>query len=440
MLDSMLSAQLIAPLQKYCTQLGFDRTYWVAFSGGMDSLVLLTLCGELRKHYPIRLRAIYVNHGLSPHAGKWADHCRHVCQAYSIDFIERMVHIDRASKKSLEEAAREKRYAVFAEVMQVGDVLLTAHHQDDQAETVLIQLLRGAGPKGLAGMPETKPFALGWHVRPLLSFPREVLLAYASSLQHSWVEDESNSQVTLTRNFLRHQIIPLLKERWPSVAATFSRSAVHCSEAQVLLEEYAVEDWKKVQGSNEGTLSVQKLRVLSSTRLRLVIRLWIEKNGFPLPDTKKLTAIEQQVLTAAWDRFPCVKWKGAEIRRYRDDLYVLTTLAPFDPMSCFPWDMVEPLSIPGIGTLRAKSVHGGQGLRPGIPNLSVRLRRGGEKLCLPNRGCHTLKNLFQEWEVLPWMRERLPLIFAGERLIGVVGYGWDEQFLVDEGLEIICQH
>lgn len=394
--------------------LAFDKTYWVAFSGGMDSHVLLELMAELRQHSPIHLRAIYINHGLSPHAAKWGAHCRQVCADYHIELIERSVCVDISDGRSLEEVAREQRYAVFAEYIQAGDVLLTAHHQDDQAETMLLQLMRGAGPKGLAAMPMVKPFGRGFHLRPLLTVSHEELIQYAKEKQLRWIEDESNAETTLARNFIRHEVMPSLKSRWPTVAATISRSASHCGEAQALLEEYAVEDWKKVTGSQEKTLSVQKLLTLSSPRINQVLRLWVSQQGYSLPDTKKMAAIQTDVLRAAWDRSPCVMWEGAEVRRYRDDLYLLAPLAPIDENWEEVWDLVTPIEVPGVGVLQAMEIDGVEG------PVTVRFRRGGETLCLPKRGRHTLKNLFQEWNVLPWLRDRVPLVFKGGELVGVV--------------------
>lgn len=420
---------MLATLKDCVAQLGFDKTYWIAFSGGIDSHVLLTLCHELRQHHPLKLNAIYINHGLNPSASEWALHCKQICDSNQINFIERNVQVDTTDGGSMEAVAREQRYGVFAEYMDKDSVLLTAHHQDDQAETVLLQLARGAGLKGLSAMPMVKPFAGGQHARPLLAFSRVEFEQFANVRQLQWVEDDSNANTSILRNFVRHDVFPLLKTRWPALAATFSRSAIHCAEAQVLLEEYAVEDCIKVAGSREGTLSIQALLAFSPARVRQVLRVWIQSLGFPLPDTKKMAAIQQDVFFAAADRSPCVEWEGTELRRYRDDLYLLAPLIAVDVNEALTWNLSESLMLPGIGQLHAVSVDG-KGLRADLQEVSVRFRRGGETLCLPKRGRHTLKNLFQEWDVLPWLRDRVPLLFSGEQLVGVAGYAVDEAYTV----------
>ena len=420
---------VLVTLKDCVAQLGFDKTYWVAFSGGMDSHVLLMLCHELRQTYPLKLNAIYINHGLNLCASEWAAHCKQVCESNQINFIERTVKVDTTDGSSMEAVAREQRYGVFAEYIDKNNVLLTAHHQDDQAETVLLQLARGAGLKGLAAMPMVKPFAGGQHARPLLAFSRVQVERFATEHQLQWVEDDSNTNTSMLRNFVRHDVIPLLKDRWPAMAATFSRSATHCAEAQVLLEEYAAEDCIKAVGSRERTLSIQTLLLFSPARVRQVLRMWIQSLGFPLPDTKKIAAIQQDVFSAAWDRSPCVEWEGAELRRYRDDLFLLTPVLAIDEGQTVVWSLSEPLVLPGIGTLCATPVKG-QGLKAELQYVSVRFRRGGESLCLPKRGRHTLKNLFQEWGVLPWLRDRIPLLYVDDQLAGVAGYRLGEAFSV----------
>lgn len=412
---------LLSALRAFCSQHGRDNTYWIGYSGGLDSQVLLSLCQTLRQTFPLKLHAIHINHGLSPHAHRWSAHCARTCQDYGIPLVERTIQLETTSGKSLEEAAREQRYAVFAEHLNAGDILLTAHQQDDQAETLLLQLVRGAGVKGLASMPVIKPFAHGFHGRPLLAFSRAELQRYAEAEQLQWIEDESNANTQFTRNFIRADIMPLLKSRWPSVTETLARSAAHCAEAQTLLQELAQESEATLQGSQAGTLSVAKLLALRPDKQKLMLRAWLQNLGYPLPDTKKIAAIQRDVLTAAWDRLPCVRWQGAEVRRYRDDLFVMSCLPATPQTTPVEWDVTKPLALPGIGTLQSSPVCG-QGLRADIKNVVVMFRQGGESVELPGRGRHTLKNLFQEWNVLPWMRARIPLVFVDEQLVSAVGY------------------
>ena len=313
---SLLNAVRIfcSQFNEYAGVTAEHNTFWIAYSGGLDSHVLLSLCSQLRKEMKL-MRAIHVNHGISPNANSWANHCKKICESYDIQFIERTISLDLKAGDSLEEAARNKRYAVFAEYLEEGDVLLTAHHQDDQAETVLLQLLRGAGLKGLSAMPEIKSFARGHHGRPLLAFAREDLLQYAKEHQLIWIEDESNQDASLSRNFIRHEILAKLTLRWPSAAACIARSASHCAENQMLLEAFSRE--VNVQGSRENTLSVARLLQFSPEKQRFFLRSWIHQLKYPLPDSKKMETIQRDVLFAAWDSSPLVKWGDVMLRRHR---------------------------------------------------------------------------------------------------------------------------
>lgn len=425
---------LSSAVSAFCTQYGWDRTYWIAYSGGLDSHVLLALCAELRAVHPIKLCAVHINHGLSPHAEQWAAHCRTVCADYGIPYTERTIEVLSSAGDSLEETARTKRYAVFASCLNPDDILLTAHHEDDQAETVLLQLFRGAGLNGLAAMPAMKSFAGGWHGRPLLRFSRLELENYAREKKWVWIEDESNQDTTLTRNFIRHEVLARLKTRWPTISTVISRSAIHCAEAQALLEESTVNNWQHVQGSTQNTLSVAKLLCLSPAHQRLILREWIRQSGHVLPNSKKLETILKTVLTADWDRLPCVKWGHTQLRRYRDDLYLLKTIAHHDAQQITPWSLAEASSllIPGIGCLQARSVQG-RGLRANLNQIRIQFRQGGEVIAIQGRGRRRLKQLFHEWGVLPWQRDRIPLIFYNELLVGVVGYFMDERYAASEG-------
>ena len=423
---------LLAAAHDVCAEHGFDKTYWLAYSGGLDSHVLLDLFHALRCQHPsLTLRAIHIHHGLSQNASTWAAHCARVCAAYQIELVQRSVHIEMPNN-NLEETARSARYAAFAECMSAGDVLLTAHHQEDQAETVLIQLMRGAGTKGLGAMPRSKKFARGFHGRPLLQIPRSQLVGYANERQLQWVEDESNLNTNLARNFIRHEILPQMKLHWPAAAEMIARSGAHCAESQALLAAYAIEDCKNVCGARGDSLSVKKLLQLSPARQRLMLRTWIEQQGFRLPDTRKITAIQQDVFTAAWDRLPLVCWEGAELRRYRDDLFLMPPLTSASAHKKIIWDLSQPLAAQEVG-LRAEIVKG-KGLRQQSKQVSIQFRRGGEMAVQAKRGTRALKKLFQEWDVLPWERARIPLIFAEDKLISVVGYFLHEDYAAVGGM------
>lgn len=417
---------------------GLDHIYWVAYSGGLDSHVLLHICSELRKTLPLHLRAVYVNHHLSANANAWASHCATICHDLQLDFVQKNVSVSCANDQSPEEAARLARYQAFAELMAPCDFLLTAHQQDDQAETVLLQLLRGAGPKGLAAMPAVKPFATGFHARPLLDFARADLKHYAEQQQLKWIEDESNFNIGYTRNFLRHEILPILKMRWPSVTKTLSRVAENCAEAQELLETMAAEDLRNIS-LDEG-IAIEKLLNLPPARQRQVLRQWFCQLGFPIPSAVKMQQIQEHFLEADQDKLPHIIWGDVELRRFQNKLYAMKCLSKHDPAKTYTWDLRAPLVLPNLGILEVSRTSGA-GLRADITHLDVRFRLGGERCQLPGRkGHHDLKKLFQQWQVPPWERDRIPLLYLDDKLVAVLGFFIDSRFAAkdseEEGLSI----
>jgi len=404
-----------------------DVTYWLAYSGGLDSHVLLHLMAKLRVVVPLNLRAVYINHGLSPNAAAWAKHAASVCQQLQIEFQQQSINFHVTPGKSREDLARDRRYQVFAELLAPNDFLLTAHHQNDQAETLLLQLLRGAGPKGLSAMPRIKPFASGFHARPLLNFTRNELADYATQHQLKWIEDESNTDTQFTRNFLRCNVLPVLQQRWANVTNVLARAADNCAEAEQLLASVALEDLAAIQDSEPHIISIQKLQLLNPLRQRHVLRTWFSQLNFPLPSVVKLQQIQQTMLFARHDKLPHVNWGNVEVRRYRDQLHALRCLLPHDPTQVITWNLAELLTVKNFGELQAVRVNGA-GLRADIDAVTVRFRQGGERVCLPGRKHHhELKKLFQEWGVLPWQRDRVPLIYVQEKLAAVVGF-----FIADE--------
>lgn len=413
---------LFDTVKQFCIKQGFEPTYWLAFSGGLDSTVLLHLLVNLRSLYPLKLQVVHVHHGLSPNADHWAKQCEQVCDELNVEC--KIYYVDAISKtgESPEEIARERRYAVLTELMKKNDVLLTAHHQDDQAETVLLQLLRGAGPKGLSAMSRYIAFNQGYLGRPLLDFSRQALLHYAEANQLHWIDDESNHNISFSRNFIRHEVMPLLKSRWPSVAATLTRVADHCAQAQDIIETSAHQDLVQCYGSKENTLSVKKLLQFDENKQRQIIRYWLSQNHFPTPSTLKMHHILNDVLHAREDRLPHVVWGDTELRRYRDDLYVMPCLSIIDNSRSYVWDFKQPLPLSENQILNAELVIG-DGLRSDIGSVMVRFRREGENICIAGRvHHHSLKKLFQSWGVPPWLRSQVPLLFVNDELIAVVGF------------------
>lgn len=410
--------------------------YVVAYSGGLDSHVLLHALSRLG----IELAAVHVHHGLSPNAELWAEHCQAQCAALGVPCRVVRVEVARDAGKGIEAAARSARYAALEQVLGEGEMLLTAHHQDDQAETLLLMLLRGAGVAGLAAMPAVRACGRGRLARPLLGLPRSALHLYAQRHGLSWVDDESNFDTSLDRNYLRHELLPLLRRRWPAAERALARSAAHLAEAGELLAELAAADLGAAGGHRPGTLSVEALQALTPPRRRNLLRHWLRCRGLPLPDTRHLQRIEQEVLPARPDAEPRVCWPGAEVRRYRDDLYALPPLTP-PPATELAWPQPEPLVLADGRTLTMRACTG-QGLsaaRCAGARVTVRFRAGGERCTPAGRGhTHELRKLFQEAGVPGWERERVPLLFVDGMLAQVVGYWLCEPFAAAAGETALC--
>lgn len=429
---SFSTAQLLEQL----AQLPPARRYWIAYSGGCDSTVLLHAMASLWPQLgETELHAVHINHSLHEAAGQWAGMCRSVCNDLGIPVQELTVDARADQGDSPEAAARRVRYEAFKQVLGTGDGLLLAHHRDDQAETLLLQLLRGAGPRGLAAMPAHRPFGAGWLGRPLLEFSREELCHYAQQAGLEWIDDPSNFDTGYDRNYLRQHLMPVLLERWPSAATTLARAAAHQADAAELLTQLAAEDWQTIQQEENNSLAVTGLLRLSPERQRNLLRYWIETvHHRPLPDQQRLNRILTEVMPAAVDAEPCIEWHGTTLRRYDGRLYLTDERAPHQDKAIH-WDLNSPLDLGDGRQLVAESVTG-QGLKTtlcGRRDITVRYRQGGE-ICQPvGRGHrHALKKLFQEWRVPPWERNRVPLIYVGDEMAVVVGYCICEPYQTDE--------
>ncbi len=394
----------------------------VAYSGGMDSHVLLHALLSIRNELSTEIHAIHINHGLQANAQEWAEICSKFCRSNDIDIT--ILEVDASSNKgeSPEATARISRYKAINSLMCEGDILLTAHHSDDQAETVLLQLLRGSGPSGLSAMPLINGFGKGFHVRPLLHISRAELADYARNNRLKWVEDFSNKDISFDRNFLRHEVIPLLKQRWPSLDRTISRSASHCAEAQRLIEDEARIDLQKMDIDSSVSMSVSALAGLPPPRARAVIRTWIKDAGLQLPDTARMDRVMLEILTAREDRNPIVDWSGVEIRRYRDRMFLMPALQEFSSDIEIKWDGRSDLELPsGLGSISVDVADDGISIDAWENgDISVCFRVGGER-CRPvgRDVSKSLKSLFQERGIPPWERERIPLIKIDGELAAV---------------------
>jgi tRNA(Ile)-lysidine synthase len=400
---------------------GQPNRYVIAFSGGLDSTVLTHALASTRAVHQVPLLAVHVDHGLQKESPTWAAHCSAFAAQFGIDLITRRVLVDAGSGSGPEAAAREARYAALRSLLEPRDWLLSAHHEDDQAETVMLNLMRGSGPAGLAGINVIRKFAAGWLARPLLDIPRSVLQAYADAHALEYIVDPTNLDQELDRNYLRHEILPRLEARWPGAAGRIRRSAMLARESALLLSDLAEADSRRL-GERSDRLSLQALRGFSAERQRNVLRHVIGQLGLPAPGAAHLDKIVTELVTAREDAQPLVAWPGVRVRRYRDQLYVL------------PTDELEPVAS-GVHVVRGDRIilPGGLGMLELLPGagsglsdavvgagLELRFRGGGEEI-KPLGQSHTkkLKKLLQEAGVVPWMRERLPLLYSNGELVAV---------------------
>jgi tRNA(Ile)-lysidine synthase len=424
-----------------------NRDWVVALSGGVDSSVLLaTLASQSR------VRAVHVNHGIHPNAAAWAAHCRTLGRRFGVDVRVLTTRVTRDRGVSLEAAARDARYALLAAELNPGECLLTGHHEDDQLETVLLQLFRGAGLAGLAAMPAITPFASGWLARPLLSRSRVELEAWARSHALSWIDDDTNADESLDRNYLRRQVLPLIRERWKGVGSAVSRSARHAAEGQRLLDSLARADVERA--SSGAALFVPSLRALPPDRRRNALRFWIMQRGVRVPDTSRLDELAGPLIDARPDANPSVTWGDVTVSRHADLLTIAAVgrqrradeSGAEGPREIEAGSRAEPLewlwiTAPRLdlgaegGTLELKAdPHGPIDLDVLPERVTISRRSGGERL-RPRRGGprRTLKSLLQESHLPIAQRSRLPLVFSGVTLLAVGSLWVDESIQVSPG-------
>jgi len=409
-------------LSAWLADLPEATAYCVAYSGGVDSHVLLHLLANRRETLSAPLSAVHVDHQIQSQSGDWAVHCRAVCEELQLPF--ETLHVDGRARQgeSPEAAARTARYRALADWLPAGALLITAQHQDDQAETLLLQLFRGAGPRGLASMPNLASLGHGHLLRPFLDYPQSDILDYARTHKLRWVEDPTNTDTRYDRNLLRQHLLPQLREHWPGLTHVLARAAGLQADQAELATALAELDLATC-GSSElpDRLRIPDLLSLSPARQRNLLRHWIELNGFKPPSLEVLKRVGSEVLSAREDATPLVHWAGAELRRYRQALYLMAPQEKQDPEKRLPWDGNKPLKL-AAGTLMAEpSVGSGLRIEPGA-SLEVRFRQGGEVLQPAGRaGHHALKKLFQEWSIPDWERSHVPLIYQHDELVAVAG-------------------
>jgi len=393
----------------------------VALSGGIDSSTLLHLCAQLRLQHDFPLSAIHINHQLQPESDGWAERCDELCKMWQIPAVVEKVMVEK-SGHGLESDARAARYQLFEQSLQPGDILLQGHHADDQAETVIMRLMRGSGVRGLAAIPAQRPLGQGRVVRPLLGCSRQQIIDYAVQHNLSWIEDPSNRDLTIERNLIRHEIMPRLEAQRSGVKRALVRSAEQFLESAELLDQLAEIDLEAVRLASRE-LDCDKLIKLEHGRCRNLLRYWITSNGFLAPSSTVIDRIIDEGLHSRADAHPLIDWFGAEVRRYRNRLFLMERIPTDVNHTPIKWQCQGELRF-GKGLGRLKSVESiGKGVRATLlegREVTVRRREGGERIRPVGRsGHHSLKNLFQEAGLPPWVRETHPLIYIGDELAAI---------------------
>jgi|26BtaG_2_1085354.scaffolds.fasta_scaffold18321_2 tRNA(Ile)-lysidine synthase len=384
---------------------------WVALSGGLDSTVLLHLAAHC--HGPAgTVHAVHINHQLQSNASETEAFCRALCADLNVPLIVERVSIDtdnaREGAGGIEEAARNARYRVLEDLIRPRDILVMAHHGDDQAETVLFRILRGSGVAGLAGMPASRALGAGRLVRPLLHLERSELEGCARAAGLSWIDDPSNSDERFDRNFLRHTVLPLLRTRWPQLNRRLRHSAEACAESEILNRKLAALQWRSLGGERDR-LPKQGLVTLSLAEQKNLIRWWVRERGFQPPSVGDWQQVIQELLFAGDDREPELRGEGFSLRRFQGDLYLVPEAVPLPetPVALEPGPARRwgewTLKLEPTGTAKATP-----------PPIRVSTRQGGERVRFyPGARSRSLKKWLQELAVPPWQRARLPLVFAG---------------------------
>lgn len=394
------------------------RSILIAYSGGVDSSVLLHTLVEIKQQQlpDLQLRAIYIHHGLSQNADYWAEHCQHQCQMWQVPLIIEKVRLDHQAG-NIEEQARNARYQAIYHHLKNDETLCTAQHLDDQCETFFLALKRGSGPTGLAAMPQEN----GQHIRPLLTISRTQIEEYANYHQLNWIEDESNQDDHYDRNFLRLNVLPTLNARWPHFSQMVARSAALCQQQQALIEELLETDFNQIIGI-DGQLPIAPLTNYSEYKRNAILRMWFKYQQINMPTRQQIELIWQTVALAKEDANPKFLLHNRQIRRYQNQLYLLPIYREIEH-DILNWDLISPLILPdNLGQLQANYQ---TNLKCRLPNcdeqVTVRFHAQGQFNIVKRQGSRSIKKLWQEHHIAPWMRTRIPLIYYNEKLICAVG-------------------
>ena len=387
-----------------------SRRWWVALSGGCDSTFLLYCLAALAPRHNAHLHAIHLHHGLNASADQWQQHCERVCDAMAVPLVSERLALD-PEQPDLEARARNARYECFESLLESGDLLFMAHHGDDQAETVLLRLLRGSGVRGLAGMPAERELGSGRLVRPLLGMERRRIEALARDWALDWCEDSSNGDTRFDRNYLRHEIMPRLEARWPRSGRRMGRSAEHCRQAEQLLSELADMDARSA-ASGQG-ISVQALARLSGPRRQQLLRHLLIRHGCQPPGERRLASGLEALLHAPDDGQPELRGEDWRVCRFRDQLWLVPDLPVVGRDAAVEWSVGNDLE--WFGTRLSAERYEGSGLAVNAgERFRIRARSGGERFRPgPGQPHRPLRKWLQEQRIPPWERAHLPLVFSG---------------------------
>lgn len=402
------------------------KRFYVAYSGGLDSQVLLHLMWTFqKKQTQYELCAVHVHHGLHCDASEWQAHCERFCRRLSIPFEHFHVDARPSVGESPEAKARAMRYHILSSRITQDAVLMTAHHQDDQIETFFLQLFRGSGLKGLAGMSACTPFAKGHLLRPLLNFSRERLLVYANKHQFEWIEDPSNHDVNFSRNYLRHEILPLLQKRWPGLSRTVTRTMRYCKEMRRRLDSEMKTLFEHCLTEDPAVLSMVALNKHDHQTQSEIIRQWLQYLKLPTPQKTHMDQILKTVVQSRDDAMPCVYFSGVVIRRFQQKLYVSRYSDVVREKQDFHllWEGQTELELPGCSLRFVVRQQQGQGI--------CREALTASPVFISSRRCgKSVKKRFQELSIPPWERSSIPFLYQGDRLVSIIGYWIDPRFRV----------
>ncbi len=401
--------------------------YWIAFSGGMDSTALVHAMAHIQNELTADVRAIHINHGLHPDADSWQAHCEKQCKQLGIPLSCETVQVEQTARQSPEAQARKARYAAMIERMSGDDMLLTAHHAEDQAETVILNLMRGAGVDGLAAIQPLRRTGDTWLGRPLLHWRRQQLCQFLTRENITFVDDPSNDDLAIRRNYVRHEILPRLTRMWPAATEQLNKSAELVRSASSILKSVAAADLAICQGARCYEINVQSLYEFDIDRQALIVRQWARANDLPTPDQRQLIELLRQLHHARDDTALCLKWPGVELHRYRAKLFIMPAMPECPGDWQLEWDGHTPVDLPaGSGKI---FLQGGTTTLFDETPLLLHTRIGSERLQPAGQPHHkSLKQLFQSAGIPPWLRSRIPLVSQNGQCLAVGDIWLDQDF------------